>query len=183
MHLHKQPLFRTVFLGACLGGLLGIAPVRAEMLQFATPDGEKSWPKLETIADWHQDQEASLKQSANVIIPDGVDPATAAIKIEARGLPRANNSLAQMLEADSTVEAGAIVQKQPDLFDKDATPFQVYAFAPAPGSNGSWRAVAYSEEGDVLLAFTLRARSKTTYDQGLPVFAETVHKYAREIPW
>jgi len=174
---------RSVVTGTLLCAAMGALPARAEMLQFSTPDGIKSWPKLETITDWHQDQESSLKQSANIIIPDGVDPATAEMRIEARGFPRTGNSLAQMLDTDRAAEAGAIVAKQPDLYDKDATVFTVYSFAPAPGSNASWRAVAYSEEGDTLLAFTLRARSKAAYDQGLPVFAETIHKYAREIPW
>ena len=69
------------------------------------------------------------------------------------------------------------------LFDKDGTPFTIYAFAPAHGSSGSWKTVGYSEEGGTLLAFTLTARSKAAHDQGLPVFTETIHKYAREIPW
>jgi hypothetical protein len=43
--------------------------------------------------------------------------------------------------------------------------------------------VGYSEEGDTLLAFTLNARSKTAHDQALPIFADVIHKYAREIPW
>jgi hypothetical protein len=174
---------RSVVTGMLLCAAIGALPAQAEMLQFSTPDGIKSWPKLETITDWHQDQESSLKQSANIIIPDGVDPATAEVKIEARGFPRAGTSLAQMLDTDRAAEAGAIVAKQPDLYDKDVTVFTVYSFAPATGNNGSWRAVAYSEEGDTLLAFTLRARSKAAYDQGLPIFAETIHKYAREIPW
>ena len=174
---------RSIVIGILLCAVAGLSPARAEMLQFSTPDGIKSWPKLETITDWHQDQESSLKQSANIIIPDGVDPATAEMKIEARGFSRNGNSLTQMLDTDRAAEAGAIALKQPDLYDKDVTVFTVYSFAPATGSNGSWRAVAYSEEGDTLLAFTLRARSKAAYDQALPVFADVIHKYAREIPW
>jgi hypothetical protein len=172
-----------IALGACLAALLGLSPARAEMLQFATPEGTKSWPKLETITDWHQDQEASLKLAANVIIPDGVDPATAEVKIEARGFPRTGGSLSQLIDADRAANAGGTDQKQADLFDKDATPFTIYTFAPATGGSGSWKTVGYSEEGDTLLAFTLTARSKAAHDKGLPVFADVIHKYAREIPW
>jgi len=32
---------------------------QAEMLQFSTPDGMKSWPKVNGISDWHQDQESA----------------------------------------------------------------------------------------------------------------------------
>ena len=46
-------IIAVLLLGAAL---LGAGPVHAEMLQFATPDGVKSWPKLPDIPDWHQDQ-------------------------------------------------------------------------------------------------------------------------------
>jgi hypothetical protein len=181
--MHQPPVIRHLLIGVCLGALLGLSPARGEMLVFSTPDGNKSWPKLETITDWHQDQEASLKLAANVIIPDGVDPATAEMKIEARGFPRSGNSLSQLIDADWAANPGGTDQKQADMFDKDGTSFTVYAFAPATGSGGNWKTVAYSEEGDTLLAFTLNARSKPAHDQGLPVFNDVIHKYAREIPW
>jgi len=178
----RQPLAFCLLLTALYCGSL-LSPAQGEMLQFPTPDGLKSWPKLETITDWHQDQESSLKLSANIVIPDGVDPATAEVRIEARGFPRNGNSLSQLIDADRAANPGATAQKQADLFDKDGTPFTVYTFAPATGSSGNWKTVGYSEEGDILLAFTLNARTKAAHDQGLPVFTETVHKYAREIPW
>ena len=43
--------------------------------------------------------------------------------------------------------------------------------------------MAYSEEGDYLLAFTLSARSQAAYDKNFPVFTALIRKYAREIPW
>jgi hypothetical protein len=174
-------LRRGVLLGASLAALC-LAPARAEMLQFPTPDGGmKSWPKLETITDWHQDQETSMKLAANVIIPDGVDPATAEMKIEARGFPRQGRSLAEFISADQAANAGATAQKQADIYDRDKLPFVVMTFAPATG--GNWKTVGYAEEGEILLAFTLAATSKDAHDKGMPVFADVIHKYAKEIPW
>jgi len=169
--------------GALLGaGLLASLPVRAEMLQFPTPDGGmKSWPKLETITDWHQDQETSMKLAANVIIPDGVDPFTAEMKIEARGFPRQGRTLAEFISEGQAANAGATVQKQADVYDRDKQPFVVVTFAPATG--GSWKTVGYAEEGDILLAFTLVATSKTAHDKGMPIFNDVIHKYAKDIPW
>ena len=43
--------------------------------------------------------------------------------------------------------------------------------------------MAYSEEGDYLLAFTFSARSQAAYDRDFPVFVGLIQKYAREIPW
>ena len=71
-------LRRSALLGMGFAALC-LAPAGAEMLQFPNPDdGMKSWPKLETIDEWHQDQDASMKLAANVIIPDGADPAPTA---------------------------------------------------------------------------------------------------------
>ena len=68
---------RSVVTGILLCAAFGAVPARAEMLQFSTPDGIRSWPKLNDPPDWHQDQESSLRLNANSLIPDGVDPATA----------------------------------------------------------------------------------------------------------
>ena len=173
-------LRRGAFLGVSLAALW-LAPAGAEMLQFPTPGGMKSWPKLETITDWHQDQETSMKLAANVIIPDGVDPATADMKIEARGFPRNGRSLFEFIAADQAANSGATAQKQADIYDRDKLPFTIVTFAPATGSN--WKTVGYAEEGDTLLAFTLVATSKPAHDKGLPIFAEVIHKYAKDIPW
>jgi hypothetical protein len=75
------------------------------------------------------------------------------------------------------------VQPLADVADKDGTPFKLYAFVPASGSGGSWKAVAYSEEGDYLLAFTLSARSRAAYESNMPVFVGLIQKYAKDIPW
>jgi hypothetical protein len=162
----------------------GCFSAQAEMLQFSTPDGMKSWPKLNDPPDWHQDQESSLRLSANALIPDGVDPANAEVTIQARGFPRINNSLSQMLDKDrAAAPAGTQVKQLPDVADKDGTPFHLYSFAPPGGASGNWKAVAYSEEGDTLLAFTFSARTQAAYDGNYPVFVGVVQKYAKDIPW
>ena len=177
---------RPILVGALLACSL-VGPAGAEMLQFSTPDGIKSWPKLPDIPDWHQDQESSLRLGANSLIPDGVDPSNAEVTIQARGFSRRGaatvTSLTQMVESDRAgAPPGTEVKPLSDVADKDGTPFKLYSFAPANGQGG-WKAVAYSEEGDTLLAFTLSARSKTAYESNLPVFVALIQKYAREIPW
>ncbi len=179
----RQPsvVFRLILTGA----LLGASPAAAEMLQFATPDGVKSWPKLADIPEWHQDMESSLKLGANSLIPDGVDPATAEVTIQARGFPRSGgvSSVSQMVESDrASAPAGTEIRQLSDVADKDGVPFTLYSFVPS-GQTGSWKAIAYSEEGDHLLAFTLNARSKGAYESNLPVFVTLIQKYAKDIPW
>src|SRR5262249_24090372 len=100
------PLHRLISIGL-LFCIVGTA--RAEMLQSATPEGMKSWPKLNAPADWHQDQESSQRLNANFLIPDGVDPANAEVSIQARGFPRTNNSLSNLLENDRAASPGTEV--------------------------------------------------------------------------
>ena len=187
--MHQRPVFRfrAALAGACLLTGLGLLSARAEMLQFSTPDGVKSWPKLPDISDWHQDQESSLRLAANSLIPDGMDPANAEVTIQARGFPRSGigavASLSQIMDSDrAAVPAGTQVKQLSDVADKDGTPFHLYSFAPA-GGQGSWKSVAYSEEGDTLLAFTLSARSQAAFNSNLPVFTALIQKYAKDIPW
>jgi hypothetical protein len=175
---------RQLLLLTCLGGLFGAAPASAEILNFSTPQGVISWPKLPDMPEWHQDQESSLRLAANSVIPDGVDPASAEVKIEARGFPRRGNggstSLDQLLESDrDAAPAGTQVKQLTDVADKDGTPFHLYAFT----AEGSHRVMAYSEEGDYFLAFTFLARSQAAYDNNFPVFVSLIKKYAKDIPW
>ena len=181
----RQP-FASLLLGTCLAGWIGFAPAQAEMLQFATPDGTISWPKLPDIPDWHQDQEASMKLGANFLVPDGADPATSEVTIQARGYSRSGEtaSLSQLMDKDrGAAPPATAVTKSADVYDKDSTPFTMVTFAPASGQAGGWKAVAYSEEGEYLLAFTLDARSKAAYDKNLPVFTALIKRYAKDIPW
>ena len=179
-----MPGFSHPLIALCL--VAGLLPAEAEMLQFASPDGNKSWPKLPDIADWHQDQELSMKLNANFLVPDGTDPAASEVTIQARGYPRGGDSgsISQLMEKDQAAAApSAQISKRPDLYDKDSTPFSVVAFAPGAGQPGDWKTIAYSEEGEYLLAFTLDAKSKAAYDKNLPVFTALVQKYAKDIPW
>ena len=167
---------RSALLGVGLATLC-LAPTGVEMLQFPTPNGGmKTWPKLETIDEWHQDQDASMKLASNVIIPDGADPTTTTMKIEARGFPRQGRSLAEFISADQAANLGATAQKQTDIYDRDKLPFAVVNFAPA--TTGNWKTVGYAEEGDILLAFTLVATSRDAHDKAMPIFADVIHKYA-----
>src|SRR5258706_1201336 len=107
-------MHRALIFALAVTGLCGTYPAQAEMLQFSTPDGIKSWPKLPDIPDWHQDQESSLRLGANSLIPDGMDPANAEVTIQARGFARRGNagstSLSQIVDKDrAAAPAGAQV--------------------------------------------------------------------------
>jgi len=88
-----------------------------------------------------------------------------------------------MVEADrAAAPAGTEIKQLSDVRDKDGAPFNLYSFTPA-GGQGAWKTIAYSEEGEYLLAFTLNARTKAAYEANLPVFVTLIQKYAKDIPW
>jgi hypothetical protein len=167
---------------ACAAALAGVAvPARAEMLEFATPQGPRSWPKLPTLADWHQDEQVSLSRGVNFLVPDGSDTATAEMTISAEGIWRQTGptEVAALIERDKAA-AGVEIKQLATVRDKDGVPFLVYEFAPAGGRH---QVAAYSEEGNYLLAFRLSATSKAAQDRGMPVFTRMIQQYAKEIPW
>ena len=175
-----------MFAMAALVGAATLSAVaaRAEMLDFATPQGTKSWPKLPTLTDWHQDEQVSLTRGIAFLVPDGADTPTAEATISAEGVSRQSgpSEISALVERDKAANAGAAVSSLPAVNDKDGVPFQLYAFAPA-GANGRWQVAASSEEGDYLLAFRLNATSKAAQDKAMPVFTDMIRKYAKEIPW
>jgi hypothetical protein len=163
---------------------LSALPTHAEMLDFATPQGTKSWPKLPDLAEWHQDEQVSLTRGVAFLVPDGADTPTAEATISAEGVSRQTgpSEISALLERDKAASAGAAVSSLPAVNDKDGVPFQLYAFTPA-GGNGHWQVVAYSEEGDYLLAFRLNTTSKAAQEKAMPIFTGMIRRYAKEIPW
>lgn len=172
--------YATKVAALVLTGLLAL-PAHAEMLEFATPQGTKSWPKLPTLTDWHQDLEVSMRQGANVLVPDGYDHASAGAVISAEGLSRQNGGqISTLLDRDKAAAPGAAVTPLPELRDKDGAPFQLYSFA---RPDGRWQVAAYNEEGEFLLTFRLTATSQAAGESALPIFTGMIRKYAKDIPW
>ncbi|HEX3756128.1 MAG TPA: hypothetical protein VHV26_13735 [Rhizomicrobium sp.] len=165
---------------ACFAAGLSLSPAQAEMLQFESGNQTIAWPKLPAVADWHQDQAASLANTANVLIPDGVSFADADAVILAKGFPRAGKSIDQVMANDRGAADPAIhVAKLTDIADKDTRPFALLSFI----GLGAWQARAYAEEGNYFLVFTFRAKSKAAYDKRFPVFSQMIQDYAEMIPW
>ena len=53
------------------------------------------------------------------------------------------------------------------------------SFAFVPGNQGNWERVAYGEEGDYYLVFTLSARDKASYERLAPLFASWIERYRK----
>ena len=120
--------------------LLAAAPAQAEMLTFATPNGNVSWPKLPTVADWHDDEPSSLRDGADTLVPDGFEFTDADAIIQAKGFSRSGGSvtsLEQLQGKDRAASPDTQVQNLPDIADKDGKAFHLLAFSPAGA--GRWK--------------------------------------------
>lgn len=167
------------------------APAQGEILKFMTPSEKglsaKWWPKLPALPGWHQDQGASEHYSVNALAPDGSTFARAEVVMMAKAnyKPRQPKitTLAQLVEDDrkSTLSAlpEARITSLPDLRNADGKPLVVRGFAPGKDGKGNWEAVAYGEEGDFFLIFTLSARSQKAYQQNVKAFETLVARYAK----
>ncbi len=167
------------------------APAQGEILKFMIP-GDKGlsarwWPKVPSLPGWHQDKGASERYGLNALAPDGSTfaSADAVMMAKANYKPRQPKitTLAKLVEDDrkSTLAAlpGVRITSLPDMKDADGKLLVARGFAPGKDGKGNWEAVAYGEEGDFFLIFTLSARSQQGYRQNLKAFQTLVARYAR----
>jgi len=72
------------------------------------------------------------------------------------------------------------ISDTPPIRTADGKPLRSLTFFP-PDGKGNWERVAYGEEGEYFLIFTLSARSLESYRASLPAF-ETLLAGYRELP-
>jgi hypothetical protein len=171
---------------------LAIAPLgRAEIEQIGVPNATGTtlywWPKLDLPEPWSFQEAAALKNGVNLYVRKGENFPGAEAVIYGRALSRPRtpeikslkalvaNDKAQFLERhpDLTIE------QMPDLLDADGRRLQVLMFIPA--GKGSFEAVAYGEEPDFYLLFTLSSRTQKGFAEALPAFNSMIAKH-REKP-
>jgi hypothetical protein len=143
------------------------------------------WPKLDSVAGWHHEDEASFANSANVQVPDGFTFATAQTVIYARALYKPRNpettSLAVVIKDDRTEflkeSPNVEVAKVSPLKTRDGQALETYTFFPK--ASGSWEEVSYGEEGDFYLIFTISSRSRAGFVASLPVYERYIAQYKK----
>jgi hypothetical protein len=159
----------------------------AEIFKLAVPSDQGMkfywWPVLPPISGWQHDEGASRAHSVNALVPTGQSFSSAPAVIYARALykPRApqTKSLDQLISDDrAEFEArvqGVKIEELPSLHDGDGKPIRCLSFNP-PGK-GNWESVAYSEEGDYYLLFTVSAQTKEALQDARPAFEKLVSQY------
>ena len=171
--------------------LLAPAWTSAEIEKVAIPGSKELkllwWPKASLPPGWHSDRGSSEFFGFNAMAPDGSTFSKAETVMYAKAdfkprVPKFKN-LASLISHDIADFEGAVpgtvAKKLADLHDGDGKPFQVVSFT--PGKDGNWERVAYGEEGEFYLVFTLSSRSKAGHDASIAAFTKLVAGY-RERP-
>ena len=163
--------------GVCLGGIFKLAVPTDHGVQFYW------WPELPKIRGWTHDEEASRGNGVNMLLPDGKTFSNAPAVMYARALYKARvpetKSLAQLI-ADDRAEfekevPGIEVKEITPISDGDGKAHRCFAYSPP--KKGSWELVAYCEEGDFYLIFTVSGNTKAALTNATGDFARLLSGY------
>ena len=142
------------------------------------------WPVVKSPAGWAHDEGASLKSGVNMLVPIGQTFAGAPSVMYARAdyKPRISDvhSIQEYVEKDRQ----ELASESPET--------SITVLEPVKTSDGKvltvlqyvipirkqWEVVAYGEEGEFYLLFTLSSRDEAAYRAALPAYYEMLHAYS-----
>ena len=181
---------KSVFAALVCGFLVAlISSAHAEMEKNAVPEGKGVrllwWPKLSPPPGWQQDRHNSFVYGVNALSPTGQEFEDAEAVIYAKALykPRVPqyHTLAELIEGDrrdfEQKLPGVRVEESDAAVTADGQRLRSFVFVPR--DEGSWERVAYGEEGDYYLVFTLSARTRPAYESALDAFGKTLRAYRK----
>jgi hypothetical protein len=173
------------------GWLSLAAPASAEIEMVAAPTDRGPvyhwWPKLVIPAGWHHDRNYSFYYSLNAIAPDGVSFEDAHTVMYAKVMYKPREPQIKSLEMFIDSDHKTIRAKAPGLEIKESAPLatadgkRLRSFTFFPATEGNWEHVAYGEEGDFYVIFTVSARSYEEYRAATSAFERLIGAY-REKP-
>jgi hypothetical protein len=167
-------------------GLVG-SPSVAEIEKTAVPNAKGIqfvwWPKLSRINGWHHDHDYSLHYAVNALAPDGRSFADAETVMYAKAIYKPRDAEVKtldmliardrkMFEADSP---GVRIDEATPMLTADRKKLRSFTFVPA--RRGNWEKVAYGEEGEFYLIFTVSSRTSTGYQAALASFEDLIRHY------
>jgi hypothetical protein len=169
---------------------LMLAPAAfAGIEKFATPSESgvtlQWWPKVIPPKGWHHDEGSSRHFAFNAIAPDGAtfSKAETVLYAKANYKPRSPEitTLKAFIASDisslRSEEPGLMVTPEPAMPGKGGLVFQVVRFEPGKRGTAAWERVAYAEDGDYFLTFTVSSHSRLGLDSTARAFKALLHSY------
>ena len=141
------------------------------------------WPKVDAPKGWHFDEQSSDHYAFKAFAPDGSDFTNADRVIYAKAdfkprFPEAKNVeslIKQDISDFSSSHESIVVRREKPLLSGDAKPFELVSFTPE--KDGDWERVAYGEEGEYFIIFTLSSRSKDGLTKAVSAFESMIAGY------
>lgn len=167
------------------------ATASAEIERIAMP-GERGmklywWPKLAPIAGWQQDRDFSFQYGANALAPIGKSFADAETVMYAKATYKPRVPTTKTLESFIENDKKEFLQNVPGVAINSATPLisgdgrKLLSLSYIPKVKGNWERVAYLDEGEFFLVFTISSRTATGLESSMSAYEKMVTQY-REKP-
>lgn len=178
MKAFSVSLFFGVALSVACGEIVKVTEMTDKGLHFMW------YPKLPEVKGWHSDQEATNHYKVNAMAPNGetFKHSPAVIYAKACYKPKVDEkTLAAFITADKKAfrsqEPGIQISELPSIETRSRLSMRCVEFVPK--KNGNWERVAYFEEGDFYVVFTLSSRSKSSFDRSLPTYLQLLKGYRK----
>lgn len=147
------------------------------------------WARLTAPAGWQQDEGASLHYDVRAFVPTGGKfdgaPVVMYTKTVLKQIDPKIKTLDAFIQKDHLALRGTAtslaIDKAPPLPAAKGEPLPSFLLHPITGE-GAWDRVAYAEEGNFWLIFTLSAHDKKDYESALPAFEALMKSYRAKMP-
>ena len=160
--------------------------VHADILRLAIQEGNKvevyTWPVLPKVDGWHHDRKHSLHFRSNAQAPDGYDFMDAETVIYAKAIFKPSvpylfdvDDLISNDRAQYTTGANVRIAEAAPFATANGTELRSLTFTPV--GDGLWEQVAYGEEGEFFLLFTISSRTRAGFEKSWNAFESFVTNY------
>jgi hypothetical protein len=144
------------------------------------------WPKLAPVEGWHHERGPSNMYGINAQVPDGNTFSNAETVIYAKALYKPGDpdtkSLAEFIEKDKK----EFLARDPNLVIAESAPIttgdgqHLRSLTFFPKDKGNWEQVAYGEEQDFYLVFTVSSRTNEGLRKALDSYRQFITKYTEK---
>lgn len=179
--------FRAAVLSVVLLASLPTLEVRAEIERTGYPTDHGIelmwWPKVTVPAGWVHEDEVSLANAINMMVPKGETFADSPVLMYARAFYHAAGDTEKELAASIAADHEGFLGKFPNskiaevaaTETGDGTKLQTFTFS--PDGAGNWELVAYGREPEYVLMFCISARSRDALEIHRAAFYAMVRSY------
>ncbi len=171
-----------------MGTLVTAMTAHAEIQRVDVPGATKFgtsvvMPKLPSLAGWHQHMMRSFDDKANVLVPDDAAQAGAETTLYAKAILKSRNpdltTIDVLIARDKQDFAehvpGVTIQEAPPIATADGNTLKSVAYLASAAKD--WERVAYGEEGEFYLVFSVSSRSKAGFDSAQRAFEQLIGQY------